>query len=93
MTTQTWILYSLFLPQQRRKWRKKAEPALATAFQPHRPVFNDINSIMDSYFMFFNDDIIEHILYQFNLKPASITKEEIYGSFGITIRATIGYLK
>ena len=61
-----------FLPQQRRKLRKKAEPASSTAFQPHRPVVNNINSIMDSFFLFFNDDIIEHILYQSNLKSTKV---------------------
>ena len=86
------------LPQQRRKWRKKAEPTSSTAFQPHRPVVNDINSIMDSFFMFFNDDIIEHILYQSNLKsvqkskPASITKEKIYVFFGINILMSYHWL-
>ena len=40
------------LPQQRRKWRKKAEPTSSTAFQPHRPVVNDINNIMDSFSCF-----------------------------------------
>ena len=74
-----------------RKWMKKPEPAVDVSFSPRPIGFVDFSSPLDAFLELFNEDIIEKVLYESNLKsvqnhkPAAITKDELKVFLGINI--------
>ena len=80
----------------KRRWRMKAEPAMDTNFQPsHSKVSINTSNPLSTFLNFFDEEIIEKIQYESNLKsvqknkPASISIDEIKTFLGINI--VMGY--
>jgi len=80
-----------------RKWRKKDEKLHDTTFTPHLQKVHFFRRASESFDLFFDEDILELIHYQTNLKsvqkgkPAHITHEEIRVFIGINL--VMGYNK
>ena len=75
-----------------RKWKKKPEPVPDTTFRHHgTKKMIDANTPVEAFLQFFDDSILDKILYETNLKsvqnskPAAIAKEELLCFFGINI--------
>ncbi|XP_018013422.1 piggyBac transposable element-derived protein 4-like isoform X2 [Hyalella azteca] len=79
----------------RRKWRKKAEKASNIEFIDYKENYKDILSPLDSFLLFFDDDLLNKINYETNLKcsqagkAADISVDEIKTFLGINI--VMGY--
>ena len=74
-----------------RKWRKKEEKSVVTDFTPKLMKQHAFNNAIDSFNLYFDDEVIDLIHYQTNLKsvqkgkPAKVTKDEIKVFLGINV--------
>ena len=82
--------------QQGRKWRVRPEPATNTEFQPSTFfVSPDVSTPLETFLSFFNEDILNRIHFETNLKsvqknkPAAVTEDELKVFLGINI--VMGY--
>ena len=82
--------------QQKRKWRMKPEASTDTQFRPSPATqFTEPSTPLEAFFLLFDEEILQHIHFQTNLKsvqnnkPAGITENEIKVFLGINI--VMGY--
>ncbi|KAF2355341.1 PiggyBac transposable element-derived protein [Trinorchestia longiramus] len=74
-----------------RRWKKKPEPAIDTAFTPLPQKKLNCSKPVDYFFKFIDEDILDKIHFESNLKsvqknkPAHITKDEIKVFLGVNM--------
>ena len=80
------------IPSSRRRWKKKHEAVPDSQFDPYpNSIINSINSPLDAFLKFFDEEMITRIHFETNLyctqkgKVGNVTKEEIMVFFGINI--------
>lgn len=75
----------------KRRWKKKPEPAMNTEFSPLPTVTIAASTPLDTFLEFFDEEILDKIHFETNLKsvqkgkPAAISKDEIKVFLGINM--------